>query len=299
MDADATLILTLVRSVEEKSRVRLLFESLQRFGGLMGECPACCFETDPALNMQKFLKDLPVQVLPLNAPQHMAQFAFGDKVFACAKAESMAGASVKTLVWMDPGLIVIMPPLLYDLDPPYRAALRPVHLQNIGLSKTDEPDAFWQKILETAAARQIKMTVASFVEGAQLQASFNMHAFAVDPSLGLMQKWSACYEALVTDPTFVSDFLADTPYHTFLHQALFSTILAAHLEADHIRMLPPEYNYPYHLQDRIPDDRRATAINDLVTVVYETRYPDPETADDIDIHEPLYTWLNPRSDRRL
>jgi len=63
------------------------------------------------------------------------------------------------------------------------------------------------------------------------------------------------------------------------------------LDWERIRILPAEYNYPYNLQSRVPPERRARALNDLVTVACEDRSMDPAAMDDIEVREPLLSWL--------
>ena len=291
MDVDATMIISLVRSEKDTFRIKMLMESLNRFGGFLGECPVCCFETDPKLKTQERLGDLQVQVLPLTVPDALNHYLFADKVYACAHVESMVDATIKTLIWMDPSLLVIQPPLLYDLDPPYEAAFRPVHIQNIGLAREDDINPFWEKIYQAVGVRDISFTLETFVEEKVLRAYFNTHAFAVNPARGLMQKWYQCFEELVNDHVFQADCCSDQTHQVFLHQAVLSTVLAKYLALDDIRILPPDYNYPYNLQSQIPEKKRARALNDLISVVTEDRLLKPGEEADIDIHEPLNSWL--------
>ena len=291
MNIDDTLIVTLVRSENDKIHAWMLMESLRRFGGLLGQCAVCCFETDPGLETQKMLADLPVQVLPLKVTDSIKDFLFSDKVFACAQVESMVGSSVKTLLWMDPGFLIIKPPLLYDLDPPYDAALRPVHIQNIGLPETEKLDPFWQKIYQAVGLRDARFLVETFVEEKPIRAYFNTHAFAVNPAKGLMKKWLDCFEEMVSDAEFQTKYCSDGPHRVFLHQAILSALLTKHITLDCIRILPPEYNYPYNLQGEIPEKKRAKALNDLVSITTEKRLLDPENVSDIKIQEPFKTWL--------
>jgi hypothetical protein len=67
------------------------------------------------------------------------------------------------------------------------------------------------------------------------------------------------------------------------------------LDPERIRMLPPDYSYPYNLHQVVPPDRRALALNDLVSIAYEDRSLDPDVVDDIAIHEPLRSWLSVRA----
>ena len=116
-------------------------------------------------------------------------------------------------------------------------------------------------------------------------------AFAIDPSLGLLRRWYECFEALVADQDFRTESCADDLHQIFLHQAVLSALLATAVEPARIRVLPPAYNYPYNLHQAVPFDRRAASLNDLVCITYEDRSLDPNVVDDIDIHEPLGSWL--------
>ena len=58
-----------------------------------------------------------------------------------------------------------------------------------------------------------------------------------------------------------------------------------------MRILPPEYNYPFNLQSRVPAAHRARALNDVVTFAYEDRSLNPAEITDIALEEPLRSWL--------
>jgi hypothetical protein len=65
--------------------------------------------------------------------------------------------------------------------------------------------------------------------------------------------------------------------------------------ADRIRLLPPTYSYPYNLHASVPAPHRAKVLNDLVTVVYEDRLPELGRSGDIEVREPLRSWLSTRT----
>ena len=73
--------------------------------------------------------------------------------------------------------------------------------------------------------------------------------------------------------------------------ALLSALLMKELDPSRLRMLPPAYNYPLNLQARVPVERWARALNDVVTFAYEERSLDPAKITDIGIEEPLRSWL--------
>ena len=128
--AAQTVLLTLIRSAREIPRARLLIDSIRSFGGDWCDCPIWLFEANPQVPCAS-LAGAGVQVLPLNMPDALRCYDFGDKVCACAQAEAMA-TGVQSLVWADPGVLFLQPPRLYDLDTSADAAVRPVHIKNVG-----------------------------------------------------------------------------------------------------------------------------------------------------------------------
>jgi len=289
--SDKIVFLTLVRSPSERACARLLIDSIRSFGGALSHCPIWLFEADPQSAPCHSLESKNVQVFSLSIPDTVKGFYFADKVCACALAEEMATSAVQSLVWIDPVCLIIRPPLLFDLGPSFDVAVRPVHIRNVGLSPTAPLDGFWKKIYMQFGVHDIDATVETFVDGQRIRSYFNSHAFASNPSKGVLRQWYECFEALVGDEEYQKDSCHDQVHQIFLHQAVWSTLLATRLDPKRMRLLPPDYNYPYNLHQSVPLDRRAARLNDLVCIAYEDRSLDPSQVDDIEIHEPLRTWL--------
>jgi len=290
--ATQTIFLTMVRSIKEKERACLLIDSLRSFGAL-SDCPIWLFEANPQKAPCQSLESERVQVLPLIVPDTLRRYDLGDKVYACAQAEALA-TGVQSLIWSDPGVLFIQPPLLFNLGSSFDAAVRPVHIRNVGLLATEPLDGFWKKVYETVGAQDVQATVESFVDGQRLRSYFNSHVFAVNPSQGALCQWLECFETLAGDQAFQSASCQDERHQIFLHQAVLSALIATRLDSRRVRILPPVYNYPYNLHQSVPHDRRAQALNDLVCVTYEDRSMNPTAMDDIDVHEPLRSWLSAR-----
>ncbi len=125
----------------------------------------------------------------------------------------------------------------------------------------------------------------------RLRAFFNSHGFAVRPGLGICGRWLELFEALVEDAAFQGAACNDELHRIFLFQAAFSALVATAVAPPRIRILPPSYNYPYNLQARVPDARRAVALDDLVSFTYEGRTLRPAEVEDVEIREPLRSWL--------
>lgn len=113
--------------------------------------------------------------------------------------EERAGPGVQALVWLSPECLVTQPPLLFDLAGEHDAAVRPVHIKNVGLRVTDPVDGFWRRVYEAVGVEEPQAIVESFVEGERIRAYFNTHAVAVNPSRGLFRRWLDVFEALVRD----------------------------------------------------------------------------------------------------
>jgi hypothetical protein len=273
----------------------VLIDSIRSFGGALSLCPVWLFEASPQQAPCESLKGMDVEVFPLNVPDTVRHYYFADKVYACAHAEERASPSIQSLIWIDPACLVIRPPELYGLGQAFDAAVRPVHIRNVGLSPEEPLDGFWKKICETAGVHDIQTTVETFVDGQRIRSYFNSHAFAINPSRGLLGRWFECFEALVCDKEYQKEACQDERHQVFLHQAIWSALLVADLDSKRVRELPPDYNYPYNLHGSVPVGRRAMALNDLVSIAYENRSLDPKQVDDIDIHDPLRSWLSARA----
>jgi hypothetical protein len=292
--ADQPVFVILVSTVEQRSRARLLIDSIRSFGGVWRHHPIWLFEADSQRAPCDGLGGAGVQILPLTVPDTVGHYWFASKVYACAQAEALAGLEVRSLVWLSPDCLIVKPPLLFDLGTSFDAAVRPVHIRNVGLGATEPVDDFWSKVYESVGGRDVQTSVESFVDAQRIRAYFNSHAFAVNPSQGVCRRWFACFESLVCDQSFQSSSCQDERHRIFLHQAILSALLVTQLDPQRIRLLPPDYSYPYNLHQDVPPERRARALDDLVCIAYEDRSLHPDVVDDVNINEPLRSWLSTR-----
>ena len=285
------LFLTLVRTASEGVRARMLLDSIRAFGGELSRCQVWLFEADAVGERPMSYGSPGVRVLPLKVPDRLRGYWFSDKVYACAQAEEMVDARIQNLIWIDPGCLIIRPPTLFHLGRSFDAAVRPVHIRNVGLSTIEPLDGFWRKVYEIVGVSDVHTAVDSFVDGQHIRAYYNSHAFSVNPSKRLLRRWLECFQALVLDKAYQARYCHDELHQVFLHQAVLSALLATSLELARIRVLPPSYSYPYNLHHSVPLERRAPMLNDLVSITYEDRSLDPVVVDDIGIREPLRSWL--------
>lgn len=289
---DRVVFVTLVRTAGERSCARILIDSIRSFGGSLSRSPIWLFEANPQEVPCGDFERMGVQVLPLNVPGAVRHYLYTAKVAACARAEELAGPGVQSLVFLAPENLIITPPLLFDLGGAFDVAARPVHIKNVGLDVAEPLDGFWEGVYRAVGVRDVPITVESFVDAQHIRAYFNSAAFSVNPSRGLFRQWSECFEALVCDQEFQSGPGQDIWHQVFLHQAVLSTLIATTVAPTRLRILPPDYVYPYNLHGSVPLERRARALNDLVCIYAEDRSLDPDVVDDVEIYEPLRSWLS-------
>jgi len=294
----SAVFFTCVGSRGQVERARLLLDSIRAFGGELRDCPFWVLEGNPEEAPCGALADIGATVVPLAVPASIRGYAFAMKVCACARAEELAAGSVETLIWLIPECIILKPPELLKLPSSMDVAVRPVHIRNVGLPAGEPPDAFWRGVFATAGEPPDSFMVESFVEGERIRPYFNSAVFSVRPALGLMRMWLRFFETLVADNTFQEEACGDERHRVFLHQAVLSALVATSLDRARIRELPPDYGYPYNLHPLVPPSRRATALTDTVCAIYEERSVDPREVDDIEIGEPLRSWLTARVVRR-
>jgi hypothetical protein len=291
MNTNQTIFITKVRTAAGVKAAHLLIKSIQAFGGEMSQCPFWVFAVNPKETPCQELEVGSVQVIPIEVPEIAWNYDLGDKVYACARAEEMAPENIQSLNWIDPLCLAVNPPLLYALDGLVDAAFRPVHIRNIGLRNGDPVDVYWRKIYQSVGVEDIEPVVEAFVDQECIRAYYNTHAFAINPALGLLRRWFELFERLAVDQEFQTTACQDELHQIFLHQAVLSALIATQLAPTRIRILPPTYNYPYNLHSSVPPERRAKALNDLVSFTYEDRSIDLSSIGDIEVHDPLRAWL--------
>lgn len=287
-----SLFVTWVYSPESKRNARLMIDSLRAFGGGLKDSPVWIFEAAPERAPCRDLEGDLVRVLPLEVPAPVEGYYYAGKVLACARAESLAPDGMGSIVWISPEILFTKPPLDFTLGGRFDAAVRPVHIQNVGLLVSDPLDDYWKAVYQITGISEIEMSVESFVDVKRLRAYFNSAAFTVNPSIGLMARWFELFQRLVLDQKFQSGPCQDDWHKVFLHQAVLTALIATSITSERLHILPPDYIYPYNLHQDVPPERRPESMNDLICLFYEGRSLNPDEIEDIRVDEPLRSWLS-------
>ena len=289
-------VMTLVETAQEARDACMLLKSLRSFGGPLSHPPVRLF-FQPELRTGDLLDALTdiegVRFIPLNldpvAPS--SEYPLASRVLSCAQAEAQTSSQTRTLIWLNPGCLIVNPPMLFELAPPIEAAFRPVHHQNIGSPAQRPLDDFWQVVYRSVGLDEAPFTVESFADTQTLRPYFNTHCFSINPALGLLNVWQQCFQTLVGDAVFQSGPCHGPLERIFLHQAVLSALVAKTLGRERIRILPPEYSYPLHMHPQISPDQRPSRLNDLVCPVYEGAFEYPATLNGLQVDQPLHSWL--------
>jgi len=282
---------TWVHSDEQIRALRLLIASIREYGGGVSSSPILVMELVEGVVPDDVRLADGVSVHGVTIAEDLHGVWYGAKTTACAAAEALAAGRTRSLALLIPECLVVQPPDLLVLDGEHDIAVRPVHISNVGSHADAPPDGFWSGVYGVVGIDDVDLVVESFIDSVTLRAYFNSAAFTVDPSLGLMGEWRDRLAALAQDDAYMAAYCSDDLHRIFLHQAVLCAVLPSRLSATRIRILPPEYGYPYNLHGDVPWDRRAATMNDLVLPIYEERSVDPSVVDDIGIDEPLRAWL--------
>jgi hypothetical protein len=288
---ETACIASLIRSDIEASQARLMIESLRTFGGSLQSTPVWVFALTPE-RFERELKQLDgVDLIQLKDQDTIPDYLFATKVYACAQAEELAASGMRSLIWLNPQSLTIQPPLLISLSHNFQAALRPVHICNVGSLAKEPLDIFWHLIYNEVGLKDASFTVESFLDMREIRPYFNTHLFAVNPKQGLMRSWMEAFILLVSNPDFQAQACGDDLHKIFLHQAVLSALVVKKLRQEEICQLPPGYSYPLHLHNQAQSGLRIDALDDMILPVYEDEESHPLVVKGLRIGAELRTWL--------
>lgn len=289
--SQSILFVTTIASADERGRVQMMTDSIRTFGGPFRESEMWIFDISPQRDLCGRMRADRVEAFPLELPASIASYPFAGKVTACARAEEMISAAELTMVWISNDCLILNPPDEQVLHPPCQAAFRPVHIQNVGSAWDELLNEYWRTVYESVGLDKAPFSVTSFVDQVKLRPYFNTHTFSIQPMLGLMNRWLELFRQFVVDEDFQEGPCQPFREKIFLHQALLSALVVSELEEGEIRILSPQYSYPYNLQGEIPAADRVRDVGELVSLTWEGRTLDPGQVEDMEIGEPYRTWL--------
>jgi len=285
---------TFVSNDEQVRVVRALIQSVQENGGAYHSAMIYVVTTDPTELPCDSLQMDGVQVLPLDMDPSFASYPLAFKAFAAAQVERKAKKEVQTLVWLDPGVIVLNPPVDLDLGDRFDAVIRPVTLANtIGLVPGTAPNDYWEPIYRKTGLDYTKLpTMKTIADQVDIQPYYNCEVFAFNPRIGLAQHWAGLLKTLLADEGYQKSVCMTFLRKLFLHQAVLSIVISDRIKPERIKPLPLSSSYPFTQHDRLSDTQKATRLSDLSVVIFDYAWNKmPDWMSKIPIEDPLRSRL--------
>ncbi len=288
-------IATFVSNHEQERAVKALIRSVRDLGGEYRSSRIYVVTVDA--------KDLPcaalrrdgVEVLPLEMERGFLDYPLALKAFAAAQIEKKAAAAgTDTLIWLDPGVIVLNSLAALDLGEDFDAAVRPVTLANtIALPPQTAPDDYWKPIYEKTGldfkALPVQETIADEVK---TQPYYNCEVFSFNPGLGIAAEWARLLDGFLKDEKYQKTVCTTFLKRLFLHQAVLSAVIVSKAKPDRIKALPLTSGYPFNQHDRLSASKKIVSLNELSVVIFDYAWESvPAWMKKIKIEEPLQQWL--------
>jgi len=287
-------IMTYVSSREQERSVKAMIKSISDNAGEYSNCKVYVVLTEPDKISGNSLKGNNVELLKLEIERSLLDYPLAVKAFAASQVEKLVKMDVQSLVWLDPGVIVLNSLESLDLKGAFDVALRPVSLvNNIGLAPGVEPNDYWAPIYKVNKLNyKAVQTIETVVDGVKIQPYYNCEVYSVNPKLGLCRDWAAQLTTLLKDDIYQKNCCTTFRQRLFLHQAVLSGIVASRIKDSRIKPIPITCSYPFNQHDQLPESKKVSSINELSAVIFDYAWSRiPTWMNKITIAEPLKSWL--------
>jgi hypothetical protein len=223
------------------------------------------------------------------------EYPLALKAFAAAQVEKKAAAvGIDTLIWLDPGVIVLKPLDALDLKNDFDAAVRPVTLANtIGIPPQTAPNDYWQPIYkETGLDYNALPAFETIADSVKIQPYFNCEVFSFNPRLGIAAEWARLLTRFLKDNDHQKSVCTTFLRKLFLHQAVLSAVIASRIKPERIKPLPLTCSYPFSQHDRLPAAKKISSLDEVSLVIFDrTWQQDRKWLERIPAGETLREWL--------
>jgi hypothetical protein len=287
-------IITFVSSREQERAVRALITSVRERGGNYRASRVYVVNADPVNLTCASLKQEGAEVLPLEMEPAFLEYPLALKAFAAAQVEKKVRDGIDTLIWLDPGVIVLNSLNDLDLKKDFDAALRPVTLANtIGIAPGSEPNEYWQPIYrETGLDHAALPVLTTIADGQDIQPYYNCEVFAFNPRLGLAREWASLLGRFLKDDVYQKTVCTTFLRKLFLHQAVLSAVIGSKIKPERIKALPLTSAYPFSQHDKLPATKKISSLNEASVVIFDRTWAqDGKWLERIPTSGPLREWL--------
>ena len=285
-----------------EAQALLLFDSIRQYGGRFRDCPIYALSPRVGHNISESarykLDSLRVTYIDAVLNTECREYGSANRVAAAAYIEKMYPHEI--LVILDSDTLFLEEPERILLPGDVDVAVRPVDVKGMCTDGPADPfDNYWRDLCRCCGVdyEEIPWTE-SFVDHHRIKASYNGGLVIVRGKLGILQQWADFFFASVRqrlipwpqDRRFRSgvswiDSSASRLWGS--NQAALS--LAIWNNTRQVQELPPVYNYPLTLHNRIDTGTVEAIFPHLVHVHYHwllAEHPD---------HNPLFDSTGPLS----
>jgi hypothetical protein len=259
----AFVICTEAGRLERQSLV--LVKSIRTFAGKLRNAPIFSFQPRAGFAVSSFTaaEFARLGVIHRNGilNERYRDYPLANKPLVAAFAERTL--SEEFLVFVDSDKVFFQEPARLLLDAGVDVAVRPVDVKNVGTDgKSDENQSYWAQL---AFEFQIPSfcRVTTTVDRQQILGYWNSGLVSVRRSAGIFTAWKENFETAMS-----LGMLPPKPY--FLDQCVLAATI--HALGVTVTELPPSYNYPLHLQDRIPARSRITSFRRMTSAHYHVMF---------------------------
>ena len=287
-------IATFVSLPEQERAVKALIKSVRELSGNYKASTIYVVTADPAALPCESLRQNGVEMLPLEMDRAFLDYPLALKAFAAAQVEKKTRNGFDTLIWLDPGVIVLNSLGALDLGKDFDAALRPVTLANtIGIPHGSEPNDYWQPIYRETGLDYTRLPVLTTVADEQeIQPYYNCEVFSFNPKLGLAQEWARLLTRFLKDENYQKTVCTTFLRKLFLHQAVLSAVISSRIKPERIRALPLTSGYPFSQHEKLPAAKKSSSLNEVSVVIFDrTWQQDEQWLQRIPSQAPLREWL--------
>jgi hypothetical protein len=273
----------------------LLAQSLRAFGGSLSDSPVMALIPVGGVLTPELEAEVQagrISAVPFALPAALIDVPLAERAAGAAQAEITAQEVAKLLVWLDSDTLILREPRGLRIPPEALIGCRPVDLRLIGSPWDEAPDPLWKSIYAGCGVDGERVfRVTTTIEGQPLRAYFNAGCLVARPEARLLRRWLAGLLTLLGKDEFRS---LSGRERLFFHQAVLAGTLLARLGREEIAELPPTVNYPLHLHDRVPAERRPAGLQDVDSCRYESVFDHEDWASRVPVEAGLREWLEAR-----